>query len=73
MSQKIQLLDVVALAQPLQEKGLLRGQVGTVVEALTEEMVEVEFSDEEGRPYAFAAVPIEKLIVLHYRPEVERA
>ncbi len=46
---------------------------GTVVEALTEETVEVEFSDEEGRAYAFAAVPIEKLIVLHYRPEVECA
>ena len=43
------LLDVVALTADLPEKGLVRGQVGTVVEILGPEAFEVEFADDEGR------------------------
>jgi hypothetical protein len=41
----IQLLSVVALLEDMPEKGLLRGQVGTVVEILAPGVFEVEFSD----------------------------
>jgi hypothetical protein len=49
---------------------LIRGQVGTVVEVLSRGAYEVEFSDDDGRTYAQAALPAEQLMVLHYRPEL---
>ena len=49
---EISLLSVVALLMDLPERGLARGQVGTVVETLAPDVFEVEFSDEEGRTYA---------------------
>ena len=68
MAQDLKILDVVALAEPLPDRGLVRGQVGTVVEQLAPGVVEVEFSDEQGRTYATAAVKADQLIVLHYEP-----
>ena len=44
MNNTIKLLDVVALSENLSERGLSRGQVGTVVEKLDEQMVE-DFTD----------------------------
>ena len=70
MNPNIQLLDVVALTAELPEKALLRGQVGTVVEALGPDAYEVEFTDDQGRTYAQAALSRNQLIVLHYRPEL---
>lgn len=63
---RIDALDVVALTEDLPERGLYRGQVGTVVEPLAPEVFEVEFSDDEGRTYASAALRAEQLLVLHY-------
>lgn len=60
--------DVVALLASVPEYGLVRGHLGTVVERLTEGVVEVEFSDDDGRTYAEAALPKELLLVLHQRP-----
>lgn len=37
--------DVVALIDDVPEKGLQRGQVGTIVEMLAPDVFEVEFSD----------------------------
>ncbi len=68
MKQSIKLLDVVALTDDLPENGLARGQVGTVVEVLAPDVVEVEFGDDQGRTYAELAVPREKLMVLRYEP-----
>jgi hypothetical protein len=68
MEVSIQLLDVVALTEDLPERGLQRGQVGTVVEELAENVFEVEFSDNEGRAYATLALPANQLLVLHYEP-----
>ena len=65
----IRLLDVVALVVDLPDRGLLRGQVGTVVEVLAPATFEVEFSDDQGRTYAQLALRGERLMVLHYRPE----
>jgi hypothetical protein len=64
----LQLLDVVALTEDLPERGLLRGQVGTVVEFLGSDTVEVEFADDDGRTYASLALRPNQVMVLHYRP-----
>jgi hypothetical protein len=64
------LLEVVALLADVPEKGLTRGQVGTIVEPLDENTSLVEFSDDEGRAYAIAPCPHAALLVLHYEPEV---
>jgi hypothetical protein len=61
-----QLLDVVALLSDLPAQGLLRGQVGTVVQLL-DDAYEVEFSDDEGKTYAELAVSPDQLLVLHHR------
>lgn len=62
-------LDVVALLASLPEHRLARGNVGTIVDELDSETVLVEFSDDEGRPYAVAACPRSELLTLHYVPE----
>ena len=68
MSAEIHLLDVVALTEDLPERGLCRGQVGTVVESLGSDVFEVEFSDNEGRTYASLALPASHLMVLRHQP-----
>jgi hypothetical protein len=64
-----ELLDAVALLDELPEKSLASGQVGTVVEILDNANMLVEFSDDEGRPYAITPVQLSQLLVLHYQPE----
>jgi hypothetical protein len=63
-----QLLDVVALLTDVPAHGLLRGQVGTVVELL-DGAYEVEFSDDEGKTYAELALQSDQLLILHHRPQ----
>ena len=63
------LLDVVALLDRVPEKSLASGQVGTVVQVLDAANLLVEFSDDDGRPYAITPVPQSQLLVLHYVPE----
>jgi hypothetical protein len=64
----IELLDVVALTEDLPERGLRRGQVGTAVEILDDDVYEVEFTDNQGRTYASLALRANQLMVLHYEP-----
>jgi hypothetical protein len=64
----IRLLDVVALTEDLPDRGLERGQVGTVVEELGPDVFEVEFSDNRGRTYAMSALRADQMIVLHFQP-----
>jgi len=64
--QNPELLSVVALLNDLPEHGLLRGQVGTVVEPLSDSVVLVEFSGEDGATYALVPVHAEGLIRLRY-------
>jgi hypothetical protein len=61
-------LDVVALLSDVPSEGLLRGQVGTVVESL-DGAYEVEFSDDDGKTYAQLALTADQLLVLHHRPQ----
>ena len=68
MKDGVDILDVVALTEDLPERGLRRGQVGTVVEVLEPGIFEVEFSDDEGRAYSFVALKANQLLVLHYKP-----
>ena len=67
MNKGIRLLDVVALAEDLPDRGIVQGQVGTVVEQLAPDIYEVEFSDNSGRTYAIGAIAASSLIVLHYQ------
>lgn len=64
----IELLSVVALLKDLPEHDLIRGQVGTVVEILSPTAAEVEFSDDEGVPYALLPLRPDELIRLHHHP-----
>jgi hypothetical protein len=64
----MELLSEVAVLRDMPEKGLIRGQVGTIVQLLTPSVAEVEFSDDQGRAYAMAALRSEELIRLHHRP-----
>ena len=66
---KIEVLDVVALIEDLDSEGLRRGEVGTVVEQWKEGVFEVEFSDESGKAYAFAALRPDQLMKLHFRKD----
>jgi hypothetical protein len=68
MNSNIHLLDVVALTEDLLDRGLVRGQVGTVVETLAPDFFEVEFCDNDGRTYALLALSAKQLMVLHYQP-----
>jgi hypothetical protein len=65
---RLELLSEVALLKDLPESGLVRGQVGTVVERLADDAVEVEFCDNEGRTYAIAALKMDDLVPLHRAP-----
>ena len=67
---QVPLLAAVALVSDIPEKGLTRGQMGTVVEFLrkgSEEALLVEFSDEDGQTYAMTDLKPEQIIVLHRR------
>lgn len=64
----MKLLDVVALTEDLPERGLTKGQVGTIVEQLAPEVFEIEFSGLDGKTYATAAVSTKRLIRLLHEP-----
>ncbi len=61
-------LSPVALLRDLPEQGLVRGQVGTIVEALDDLTSLVEFSDDAGRAYAIVPCPHDALLVLRTIP-----
>ncbi|MBM3811686.1 MAG: DUF4926 domain-containing protein [Acidimicrobiia bacterium] len=67
------MLSVVALLEDLPEHGLVRGQVGTVIEDLAPGVYEVEFCDDEGRTYAMASLKTSQLLRLHHEPAHEAA
>lgn len=66
---ELDILSVVALIEEIPEKGLLRGQVGTIVENLAPGVYEVEFSDDDGKTYASIALPADRLMRLHHEPK----
>lgn len=64
----LQLLAEVALLRDLPEYGLVRGQVGTIVEILAPDAAEIEFCDDQGRTYATASLQASDLVRLHHAP-----
>ena len=64
----IEILSVVALVEDLPEAGLVRGQVGTVVENWAPDVYEVEFCDDHGKAYAMVALKAKQLMRLHHEP-----
>ena len=68
MNREIRVLDVVALTEDIPDRGLLRGQVGNVVESLGPAVFEVEFVDNDGQTYATVPLNTRQLLVLHYQP-----
>jgi len=64
----IEMLSVVAMLEDLPEEGLVRGQVGTVVESWAPGVYEVEFCDDNGKTYAMVALKAEQLMQLHHEP-----
>ena len=70
MEDTLQLLEVVALTVDLPEVNLRRGQVGTVVDVLSEgRAFEVEFCDRDGRAYASLGLRPDQVMPLRYAPE----
>jgi len=69
----IEMHSVVALLEDLPGEGLVRGQVGTVVENWAPGVYEVEFADDNGRTYAMVALKAEQLMRLHHEPVHEAA
>jgi hypothetical protein len=67
-SNLLNLLDAVALTEPLPQYSLLPGQVGTIVETLAPNVYEVEFSDDNGQTYAMLPIRAEQLVRLRYSP-----
>jgi Domain of unknown function (DUF4926) len=61
-------LSAVALLRDLPEHGLVRGQVGVIVEALDETTTLVEFSDDAGHAYAIVPCSRDALLVLRTTP-----
>ncbi len=65
----LELLSVVALTENLPAKGLLRGQMGTIVEKLAPGIYEVEFRDDAGKTCAMVPVAAALLMQLHHEPK----
>jgi hypothetical protein len=68
MNQTMKLLDVVALLEDCLEQGMVRGQVGTIVEVHEPGVFEVEFSDTQGKTYALETLRADQLMILHHQP-----
>jgi len=65
---QIEVLAEIAVLNALPKHGLMRGQVGMIVEVFSPSAAEVEFCDDQGRTYAIAALRSEELIRLHHQP-----
>ena len=64
-SRQPQLLDIVAVLNSAGESGVEVGDVGTVVEVLPPNGLEVEFLDRDGRTRCVATLTAHDLLVLN--------
>ena len=60
--------DVVALTEDSPVHGLVRGQVGTIVEQHALDAFEVEFVDNSGHTHALVTLKSRQMLVLQYEP-----
>ncbi len=63
------ILDVVALLKGLPEKKLVKGQVGTIVEQLDDNLFEVEFVAKSGETIALEPVKGSDFFLLYFEFE----
>ncbi len=70
---EMEMHSVVALIEDLPAEGLVRGQVGTIVENWAPGVYEVEFSDHNGVTYAMVALKAEQVMRLHHEPTHQAA
>ena len=68
----LHLLDTVALVRDLPELSLVAGEVGAVVEVLSDAAFEVEFVDESGLTYGLHTLRANQLIALHTKGHLLR-
>ncbi|HET9113158.1 MAG TPA: DUF4926 domain-containing protein [Burkholderiales bacterium] len=66
----MKLFDIVATLQDIPAAHLAKGQVGTIVEELSAQIVLVEFADLDGVAYAIEPIPVVNLIELHHTPAI---
>lgn len=66
---ELKLLAPVALLEDVPQSGLVRGQMGTMVERLAPGVYEVEFSDLSGREYASLALRADQMFGIAPRAE----
>ena len=66
----MKLLDVVATLEEVPAAHLAKGQVGTIVDELSDDVVLVEFADLDGVAYALEPIPVGKLIELRHAPAI---
>jgi hypothetical protein len=66
VDKSFKLLDSVAILKDVPEQKVLMGQGGTIVEILTDDIYEVEFSDQSGETVAEFAVQGSDLLLLLY-------
>lgn len=68
-SSAIKVLDVVALLRDIPESNLKKGQVGTVVEQLDDNVFEIEFLTQRGETIALESFNATDLFLLHFEVE----
>jgi hypothetical protein len=64
----MKLLDIVATLEDIPAAHLAKGQVGTIVDELNEDVMLVEFVDLSGVAYAIEPIPVRKLMELRHTP-----
>ena len=67
--QSFKLFDAVAILEDLPDRKIVYGQVGTIIEILSDGVFEVEFSNKTGETIAEFAVKEESLLLLHHEIE----
>lgn len=66
---KIKVSDIIALLTDIPDKNLIKGQVGTIVEVLSDNNYEVEFCNQKGETVSTCPVESNNLLLLHYEIE----
>ena len=69
MTHRAQLFDTVALLRDFPQRGVVRGDIGTIVEVYGD-AYEVEFAGEGGAPRAMFAVPRDDCLPVHLEPSL---
>lgn len=63
-----EILDVVVLTEAIPASNLRKGELGTIVEILDEDIFLVEFADSKGVTYAMPALNANVLMKVFYEP-----